>query len=545
VKRGAVSALLAALTLTGCATTPAPHKPLTATDQVVDVRALRAVPLRAKALASIEQGTRESLQAAAQLLATPDAAGIPDCGPLIVLGNALFIQLYPSLDSPFPADTAPFGPQSTTAPSDFLAKVIPGLALLHGDSPIDDPASLATALGAADALNDTSVLPPYLEGILSERNGDLAAARAQYNEALRRGSTFYPAARALVALSIETGAAPGELSRLLYLASLLPAEPDRLEATARASLAGGKPELAADAAAQGLLATPDDPTFALLRARALEAQGDWYQAVRILDVLTKLQPDMAEALLARARLAYERQEDQKQALALLADAQKRFPKDAGFPELAGRILMETGAEADAESALEQAIALAPGRPSTLALLEHLAVTREQWSDALRWFDTLPDSAKGPQELGDAWQAATATADHARALTLARALEAAAPGAAAMILEARSLVSQGQGSTAIPVVDAALADANSASQRAELYYIRSIAGSTDPVRDLRSAVREDPDSLPALLALVEALTASQDYRKALEYARHAAALSPRDADLARRVSELEQMTASGK
>ena len=335
-------------------------------------------------------------------------------------------------------------------------------------------------LAEAENLDTASVLPPYLEGLLTQRTGgDRAAARAFYESALQLSPTFYPAARALAGLIIETGRAPQELSRLLDLADVLPVAHDQLEAKARAYLAGGKPDLAADTAAQGLLASPDDPAFALLRARALEAQGDWYPALRIFEALIKLQPDMPEALLARARLTYEKLEDPTKALALISEAEARFSKDTGFPELAGQILMETGAVSEAVPDLELALSLAPGRSSTISLLARAAAEQQKWSDSLRWFDELPVSAKGPEELRDAWESATALADQSRALSLARALEAAAPGPSSMILEARSLVSQNQGLAAITVVDAALAMGGTAAQRAEAYFIRSTAGSADP------------------------------------------------------------------
>jgi tetratricopeptide (TPR) repeat protein len=546
VKPGAASALLAALIMAGCVTTPAPQKPLTVTGQVVDVRALRAVPLREKALGAIEQASRESLEAAAQYLATPDAAGIPDRDALAIVGNALFGALYPGMESPFPADTPPAMPESATPPSEFLGIVIPALSALSAGSPIPDPTALAKSLHAADTLRPASVLPPYLEGLLAQRaQGDMAAARVGYEEALRRSPTFFPAAGPLAGVIITTGRAQQELALLLSLASLLPAPRDQLEATARAYLAGGKPDLAADAAAQGLLATPDDPAFALLRAQALEAGGDWYQAIRILDVLLKLQPGTPEMLLMRAQLAFEKQGNNTQALAILSDAENTFPNDPRFPEMTGRILLETGIGADGEAALERALTLAPGRASTISLLLHDAVKRRQWADALRWLNALPPSTRGPEDLRGAWEAATALVDHATALSLARALETVAPGAVSMILEARSLVANGEPAAAIPVIDAALPLADSAALRAELYSVRSTAASGDPVGDLRSALREDPDSLPALIGMVDALAAQQDYRKALEYARHAASISPQDAALAERVSELETMTASGK
>ena len=94
---------------------------------------------------------------------------------------------------------------------------------------------------------------------------------------------------------IDQGSASAELPRLRLLAGLLPTPSERFSALARAELAGGQPADAADAAAQGLVQSPEEPELALLRAQSLAAGGDWYHALYVLDALLRLKPDYAPA----------------------------------------------------------------------------------------------------------------------------------------------------------------------------------------------------------------------------------------------------------
>ena len=58
--------------------------------------------------------------------------------------------------------------------------------------------------------------------------------------------------------------------------------------------------------------------------------------------------------------------------------------------------------------------------------------------------------------------------------------------------------------------------------------RSQSGSDDPLFDLRTALKENPDDGEALAAIADVLAGQKDYRKASEYAKRAAAMSPDNA-----------------
>jgi tetratricopeptide (TPR) repeat protein len=479
--------------------------------------------------------------------------------------------LYPEAVSPFPSSGAAHA-QDAINMSAFYLRIGPCLRLLEPRGPVEDSVAseLTSALASSDRLNPASVLPPYLQGLLLQRQGgDPAAARARYEEALRRAPDFYPGGVKISEIIIRGGTAAegfpeagrgggaspaaetafnpaAELPLLEKLAGLLPTPAMRFAALSRANLAAGRPQAAADAAAQGLLLTPADPELFFLRAASLEALGNWYQALSLLETLLRLQPDQPRAMLMKARLLYEKQQAPEQAIAMLLDAEARYPSDASFPELQGRILVETGKSDEGVAALSAALSLEPGRVSTLALLLRQAVQTRSWTRASRWLEQIPETALTPALLRLAWRVETNLGDFPRAIHYTQTLQRVDDGAQPLALEARSLVADGMPDQAMEVVTRALAKADTPALRSELLTIRSTAGSDDPMRDLRSALLEDPQNQEALIAISDLFARQQDYRKAAAYAKQASELSPQSASLAQKAAELQRRAeASGK
>ena len=75
---------------------------------------------------------------------------------------------------------------------------------------------------------------------------------------------------------------------------------------------------------------------------------------------------------------------------------------------------------------------------------------------------------------------------------------------------------------------------------ELHFLRSQAGSDDPLLDLRTSLKENPDNFEALAAIADVLAGQKDYRKAMEYAKRASALAPGNAALAQKALELARL-----
>jgi tetratricopeptide (TPR) repeat protein len=541
VKPGAALAsafALGALLLGGCATSPrqrpATPQAFSAADSIIE-----------QSLARIELASPESLTETARLLSTPDAAGSPKTLALVSLGSFLFHELYPDMDNPFPVNA----PASAEAGgSIFLAHTLPALILLGPDSAIDDSQvpALGALLASAEEENPHSVLPPYLMGRLLEHQREAAEARPLYEQCLIRAPSFYPAAARLSGIIIASGTAQKELTLLERYADLQPTQPLRFIALGKAYLAANQPEKAADAAAQGLLSAPNDPGFVLLRAQAFEQRGDWYQSLRLVEALLKLTPDEPGPILMKARLLHEKAKNSPEAIRILADAEARFSANADFPELHARVLIETGRIDDGVTFLTQALSLAPGRLSLLTSLLRQAVQGERWSQASAWLGEIPARDWAPEHFALGWQVATALNEHARAVQYAQQMEQRAGGPGPLALQARSLVAMEKPAQALLLVDhALLAMDPDPAMKAQLLVIRSTAGSDDPVHDLRAALLEDPRNVAALVGLSDAFAKARDYRKAMEYAKQAAALSPGNASLAQKAIDLGKLAGTRK
>jgi len=490
-------------------------------------------------------------------LAVPDArmAGAADADAAAAVADALLRELYPGA-----AGTAPTDPQAAARLSGmrindpFLQRIAPAVGLLDPRAALDDSkaAESKRALAEAAALRPDSPLAPYLWGrLLQKRSAPTAQTRASFEEALGRVPTFAPAAAQLLDTIIAAGSASKELALLQRLASVQPTSVERFEALARADLAGGQPQAAADAAARGLMESPEGEAgaarrvrFAMLRAAALEASGDWYQALSVLEALLKLQPGLPDAALARARILHEKAQNDPDALAVLADGEARNPQNAAFPELQARILLDDGRTGEAVAALRHAAEIDPGRISVLTLLVSVSAKTGSWAEAASWLEKIPEAARGPEQLRLAWKVATARGDHEKALEEARRLFASTGTVDALALEARSMIGAGRPAQAMVVIDhALLAMQPTAPQASEMHYLRSRAGSDDPLRDVRTALRENPDNLEALEAISDSLAAQKDYRKAAEYSRRASVLDPANADLAKKAGDLAKLAAT--
>ncbi len=539
MKLRAAPLVIAAFMIAGCATTrPVPKDEGAA--------AARGPTILTQAENLIATGSPASLAEGVRMAAVAEGIGADGAAGTGVVGRALLHGLYPDSGGSTPEAAAPGEPPLPRSP--FLQRIAAGLVLLDPREQVDDAgaAALSEKLALAGAQLPDSPLPPFFQGLLVLKvSGPLADARARFEAALKRSPDFSPAAAGLSETIIRSGTAAAELPFLQKLASLQPTQPRRFAALARAELAAGRPDLASDAAAQGLLLAPDDPSFALLRARALADAGDWYQSLRVLDALVRLQPDLIEATLLQARLLHEKAQNDPAALAVLTDAEARFPAEAPFLELRARILFDQGSTIEAVAMLRRAHDLAPKSVSVLTLLASIAEQQQQWNEAADWLEQIPPASRTSEHLQLGWRIFTGLGDHAQAMSLASTLFEMTHDPKALALEARSMLAAERPADALIVIDHVLLAMNpSPAFASELHFLRSRAGSADPLLDLRSALREDPDNGEALSSIAEVLAGRKDYRKAMEYAKRASALAPEDAALAQRAAEMSKLAETG-
>lgn len=547
MKRKAAPVMLAALVCAGCATAgPPPEEASPSAAQEAFSQFGTGESLLGDAVALIAAATPASLTEGVRLAAAADEIGGTGAAGAGIVGTALLRGLYPESAASAPVNGLSWDRARIATP--FLQRIAPALALLDSHAAPDAAgyAALRAKLAEAGTLVPRSPLPPYFQGLALEKSAaPLNDVRVQFESALQRSPGFSPAAAGLARTIIASGSAPSELPLLQHLASLLPTEPQRFAALARAAIAAGRPEMGADAAAQGLLRAPGDPAFALLRAQALAAGGDWYQSLWVLDALLRLQPDLSDAILLKARLLHENAHNDPAALAVLADAEARYPAESSFPELHARILLDEGKTQEAVTTLQRAHELAPAKVGILTLLVSTSVRGLRWNEASTWLAQIPAPVRTAEHLRLGWQISTGLGDNAQALAFAAQLFQMTRNTDALALEARSMLAAGRPSGALVVIDhALLAMDPSPPSASELHFLRSRAGSADPLLELRTALRENPDNAEALSAIAEVLAGQRDFRKAMEYAKRASALSPGNAALAQKAAEMSKLAEAG-
>jgi tetratricopeptide (TPR) repeat protein len=529
VIRGGLLALLPLLVLSGCASAP---QPPVQEPQIKDTGA------EALAFDALRDASPETLKKAATLLSTPEVAASPRGVDLAGLGRELAELLYPELsDLGFPADaqTETYGKlfaavkeKSIHPPAEgesgFFTLAIPALVLLDPSTEID-PSSLDVLeanLREADRISGkSSVLPPYLLALIAERRTSAAASAPDktaidfFYECVFRDPSFYI----------------GE------------------KIVARAAMDEGKPQEAAAAAARALLYTPDDIEILLLRAQALERTGDWYQALKFLDLILVRVPDSAQVLHLKAQILADNANRPDDALRLLDEAEQKFPDDPSFPELRGRIILAQGDTEAGATALNRALEIETDRPSALRILLNDAMRSKNWPQAASFFSRIAPSERTGDDYAAGYQVYWDLGAYAEAAACARSLVSMGYGEYPRVLLARALHAEGADSEALSLIEAGLAHPKSPAEKSRLLSLRGEIGQgtdiEEALTDLRMALLEDPDNADALLAIAALLEALKEYHSASGYLKHASELMPEKTGLKAKIVELEQREETEK
>jgi tetratricopeptide (TPR) repeat protein len=582
MKRRGFSACLISLMIAGCASVPSQGPGMrgylswgtfTAYDRLHQQAPV--TPSVTNALNAIHKGSPESLQAAARMLAVPDIAGILSARDLAGVGRELFGLMYPDLPTnPFPSDArssiygelfAAVRNKTVKAPSptdtDFFLLVFPGLLLLDPSTRIDAPTmdGLEAGLTHADEVSrKTSVLPPYLLALLKVRRAvstggspdvsTMTAALSLFQESQRRDPSFYLGQRKAADILISQNKSADALAFVTTESRNFPDDPSLSKKLAQVALEGGNPQAALDASAKAMMANPTDSEIFMIRARAYEQTGNWSQAIRVLDTLLLQFPNSSPALLMKARLLADNADQPEDAIQMLIDDELRFPKDPSFPELKGRILLDEGRGDEGLKALNHALELQPDRISTLKLLMKDAVKLKQWMQANAYLARVPEASRTGDDQLIGYQISWNLGDYKQAATFARKMLSANYGQAPHLLLARAFHAQGNDAAARPLIDAGFQAAKDSGVKSELYRLRAeIVRQTAPeeaLKDLRSALFENPDNVDALIAISDMLSTARQYRAALGYLKHAADLSPDNAGLRVQIQTLDaQATAA--
>jgi tetratricopeptide (TPR) repeat protein len=555
---GTVVLLFAVLLLIGCTTGPQPgEEPPAGPDPVLMERAGQL----------IQGASPEQLREAVQKLEGP-ARSFPEAEDLASFAGALFELLYPQLaESDYLAvgaipvyrgaysrtlDRARTGqpplsgvPSESDVEEDFFALVVPVLFVSRlSDPDAVSPAELSGYLKLLDQArrrNRSSALPPYLQGRIHELEGNPDRAATLYQASLDRAASFYPAAQALAVLLLKTGKAEQAAMVLEQIAGQLPQIGSVQYPLAEAYYETGQLEAASEAVAKVLLEDPDRPDALLLRARVLAAEGNWNQALRLLNLLLYQHPDNREAYLLAARLRYEEAVDPEGALELLSEAENQFPEAPEYPELAGRIYLNTGRNGEGLIQLQRALDLDPGRVSTLRLLLANAMDMQRWLQSAIYLSEILEQEQSEQDLLQAIAIYRNLGDPAQVLYYAEQLYQGNQSAENLVVYAQALLAEGQTEQAAGLVEQGLDEAQTPELHSTLLTLQaSMTGDPEEALALvREALMEHPQNYLALVKITELYVDQRELRKASLYLKQAIALDPNNAALRVQLQGIEK------
>jgi tetratricopeptide (TPR) repeat protein len=554
--------LLAALLVLACTAAPAPIEEPPGPDPA----------LLKTAAELIELGAPEHLRQAVEMLRDP-ARSLPEAEEQAAFALTLFDLLYPELarsgyltyGGVFSSYTGPYSQTLDRAETGrppiagpaaggegFFDLVVPTLFLARLDDSGEEAQAVAQdpdlsaylgLLEQARRRNRSSVLPPYLQGRIRELQGELDQAASLYRNSVDKASSFYPGAQRLAVLLLREGRAAEAASLLEQIAELLPRGGSILYPLAEAYYRSGQLEAASATVAQVLLEDPDRADALLLRARVRAAEGNWNQALRMLNLLLYQHPDNREAYLLAARLQYEEAVDPESALELLNEAESQFPQAAEFPELAGRIYLDTGRSGEGLNKLQRALDLEPGRVSTLRLLLSNAMDMRRWLQAAIYLSEILEQEQSEEDLLQAIEIYRSLGDPAQVLYYAEQLYRGNPMVENLVVYAQALVSAEQPEQAAALVERGLEQAETPALHSTLLTLKaSMIEEQAPEEALalvREALMEHPQSYLALVKIAELYVDQGELRKASLYLKQAIALDPNNAALKVQLQSIEK------
>jgi predicted Zn-dependent protease len=448
-------------------------------------------------------------------------------------------SIYPGL---FEAIRAGEYPTVSQQNASFLTLVIPPLAALYTDDP--GVAELAAeALGRANEMNTASVIPPYVLGVLAERDGRLDDALALHEEAVSRDASCYPSRIRIGGLLAATERWKAALAVLLELEAEFPEHPAVLKPLAFAYFETGNIARAEATVARAIQLHEGDQELVLLRAKILAGEANWSQARMLVSTLDESISGRADVLALEARILFQSGGDLFQAAGLARQAMAKEPGNPAYVELAAQIQLAIGREDEATELFQRVLELEPERPSAIVSLLNLRIRDEAWEEARELLATTPEEHRGPEYYLAGYRIYRGIGDLDRALAFAESLLAYSnPELRYQIPYLEALIALGRTEEAATRIDEVLLGHDDPSARSDLYVLRARMAPSPEARldDLRSALFENPQNLDALRAIADTYMELRDYRRAALFLKRAVALEPNDEELQAKLREAQRM-----
>ncbi|MBN2051350.1 MAG: tetratricopeptide repeat protein [Spirochaetales bacterium] len=546
------TALVLAILISACATAPPAEEPPESSDTSPQAETRFSDEI----LREIGICSPRSLKRALDGLGVNEVGTSEEGLELRHLTVALFQILYPELSSGLPSVPMPPGslyaplletvrkgqfPQVRQEDVSFLTLIIPPLSSLFTSDPVVLEQCEENLL-QAESLDTRSVLPPYLLGIIREKQKLWDKAQEYYTKALERDSSCYPADLGWARAAFQTGEPAEAEKRLETWSEELAENAEYLYLRSQACFLQGRYTEALDFITEALRIRIEHPPYLLLRVKILEAQGNVEQARRILLIVEKKMPENEDIVYLKGRILFK-QEQYDEAAIFLEGALKKYGTSDRLSGLYGEVLIAAGKYEEARRYLEAKLENTPEHVPSLRILIRDSLDRgnlekaEEYTVRLLRLDESNDTLRTAAELYrllENWE---------KTLEYSEILHNRQPEDRRIrILYIESLLETGQRVMAEEECLKALAEETDSTTRSTLFYILSRILTDTPRRldALRSALLENLHNLDALSALADLYVELEDYRKAFRYINQAYMLNPNDPDIRSSYRKIEEL-----
>lgn len=482
----------------------------------------KELPELTEARTLIEFGSPESILSAMDILQRSPAGNSRAGRELLFIAESMLAVVYPELgytisvsielpETIFPqlfkdVREGRFSPLIEDWDS-FLKLTVASCAALRS-SDKDVLILCGAAAGAAEGMEQRSVLPSYILGVVTRKQENYETALSMFLSALGIDGSCYPAK--WEAARIYRKFAEHEQA-LPLLQSLVEQFPD----TERYSfeLAGCYLDLGVPESAEKVLEALDFDEqsdsfneYIDLRAAAAAEKGEYLQAAEYLELL-----------------------------------HNRMPGDLDILERYGMALLDAGQKDTAVSFLEKAVEKGTENPDVLRPLFLYYYDRGDYRSARTVADNHFGMFQDRKTLMMMLKMYLELRDFGQALLAAEKLyPAAAEDPEFLSLYAQALIEEELYGRSREILELALERAGSAQLRSRLHYLRSrITGDRQRrLQLLQEALFENMQNLEALTAISDEYAQIGDYKKAYRYMKQAAALAPENDAVIKRLEELE-------
>ncbi len=427
--------------------------------------------------------------------------------------------------------------------TDFFEYILPFLATNDTSSPEILNFALQDSQEAG-ILRPNSVLPPYFQGLIFEKQGKLPDAEAAFRKSYEISADFYPALSALARVLALSGK---NQEAATILSDLVIRYPDNINIKKQLAVSyyNNKDWSRAGPAVDEILQkNPREEEFLLMKAHILIEQGNFSQAAAPLDTYASINANNANNrfyLFLRARLQAEGNRNRDSALNYLRSILRSNPEDSEAELYAARLLMESQRPADLSegrellSRLQQAPDSSNDSIEVLSLSLRDAVRQENWRAAQGYLNRILSVRRTAQDLIDAYYIERGLGNNSGALAFALELyQRDTSNNYYTSVYISALIDNGRRDEASDLLQNRLSSLSEGTERARFYFLRSRLQTNEEnvLSDLRSCLFEDPRNLDGLIAMFEVYHRRREERRAVNYLRQALAIAPENPRLSR-------------